>query len=144
MFAPFRIAPTIGAQHVQTWNISAPRSTHFRPATCAEVECDPHVHGWVTVVPAGSDLEAIVRRSGRSFTEERRDGGLIAFTFPAGQTCFLVGEHVVPLERPELYLVRDGDWRGNPRGTRPRRYDKAYQWVDDMATHLERIADVRD
>lgn len=143
MGPPNRITPQVGAQHYQTWQIARPRSTHFRPATCAEVECDPHVHGWVTIVPASSDLEGIVRTSGRAFTEERQDGGLVAFTFPSGQRCFQADMHTVPLGRPELYVVRDGDWRGNPRGTRPKRYDQAYQWVDDMACHLDRLDDLR-
>jgi hypothetical protein len=143
MAGAFRFQPKIGAEHYQTWKITAPIATHTRPATCEEVDCEPHRNGWVTVVPAGSDLEDLVRRSGRAFTEERRDGGLIAFTFHAGQPCFQAGEHRVPLDRPALFLVRDGDWRGNPRGTPVRRYDKPYQWVDDMAGHLDRLHDLR-
>lgn len=144
MPGPFRVQPRVGAEHQQTWRISSPIATHWRPATCDEVDCEPWRNGWLTVVPAGSDLEDIVRRSGRAFTEERRPEGLIAFTFQAGQRCFRTTEHRVPLDRPELYVVRDGDWRGNPRGTPARCYDKAYQWVDDMHGHLDRIADLRD
>jgi hypothetical protein len=139
-----RFTPQVGAQHYQTWSIAAPIRTHWRQATCAETNCKYHLDGWVSIVPAGSDLEHHARQPGRSFTEERRDGGLIAFTYPPGQRCFWWTDHRVRVERPELHIVRGGDWRGNPRGNRPKVYDKPYQWVDDMHGHLDRLADLRD
>jgi hypothetical protein len=47
----------------------------------------------------------------------------------------------VPLERPELYVVRGGDWRGNPRGE-VRRHSGPDSWVNDFAEHQDRIARV--
>ena len=37
----------------------------------------------------------------------------MVFTFEAGQQCFT--QHHVP-DRPQFFVVRDGDWRGNPTG----------------------------
>ena len=71
--------------------------------------------------------------------EVRNPLGLTEFTFEAGQTCFV--EHRVPLEREPLYVVRDGDWRGNPRGTAPRIHTRPDDWVDDFAEHQQRLAD---
>ena len=86
----------------------------------------------------------IRKNSGRRFVESRvlSDEGvpLTAFRFEAGQRCFRADEHRARLERPEIYLVRDGDWRGNPRGTEPRRHASAADWVDDFANHQETLA----
>jgi hypothetical protein len=46
----------------------------------------------------------------------------------------------VRLDRPELYLVADGDWRGNPTG-RQRTHQNAADWVEDFGEHQLRIAD---
>jgi hypothetical protein len=48
------------------------------------------------------------------------------------------------LERPELYIVREGDWRGNPRGTPPRRHARAADWVDEAMEHQDRINTARE
>jgi hypothetical protein len=45
------------------------------------------------------------------------------------------------LDRAPLYVVRDGDHRGNPRGTRDRLHQNPGNWVDDFATHQQAIAD---
>lgn len=137
-----RFVRRVGPEHYQTWQIAAPRSTHWRSATCAEVDCPNYRNGWKTIVPAGSDLEDLARRSGRAFAE-KPDGNLIEFTFHAGQPCFRAADHRMRVERPELFVVRGGDARGNPRGIRPKVYDKPYQWVDDMHTHLDRLKEVR-
>ena len=64
--------------------------------------------------------------------------GLTVFTFEPGQDCF--AQHRVPLERDPLFLVRGGDWRGNPTGLQPYRHHRGEDWVDDFADHQDRIA----
>ena len=69
--------------------ILQPRATHFGPITCAEDDCDHYLKGWVTTVPDASPQADYIRRdSGREFREERVEGGMVAFTFASGQTCF--------------------------------------------------------
>jgi hypothetical protein len=63
---------------------------------------------------------------------------LTAFTFEAGQKCF-GGVHKVPLERPEFYVVRDGDWRHLGR---PQMHSGPDAWVNDFAETLDGIARV--
>lgn len=138
-----RILPRLGADKVKTYQLLAPVSTHRRPATCAEVECQAHAFGWRTTVDESNMLgqaqaHYIRRESGRSFTESRGQDGLTAFVFVAGQKCF--GEHTVTLERDPIFVVKDGDFRGNPRGTRPRIHDHPEHWVEDFAEHQDRIA----
>lgn len=145
MGEPFRAAePKLPVTAYKTYEIAAPRSTHFRAATCAEADCRYHVNGWQTAVDESTDLGKqqayyIRNQSGRRYSEDRNlTPGLTLFTFEPGQTCFAADRHVVPLDRPALFLVRGGDWRGNPTGELVRR--SADDWVDDFATHQDKLA----
>lgn len=139
-----RIEPALPVGAVKTYGILAPRSTHWRPSTCAEVECPAWRSGWRTLVQVTTELGAqqayyIRMHSGRAFTAGDPDAdGMVTFVFPPGQQCF--AEHPKRLEREEIYVVRDGDWRGNPRGTAPTRHKRAADWVDDFANHQDRLA----
>ncbi len=138
-----RITPLQNPMAYKTFAISQPLATHFRPATCVEVDCGPHQHGWATTVDVNTDLGRkqayfIRKRSGRRFTEAPYVAGLIVFTFEAGQTCFSSDKHRVPLERPVNHFVWGGDWRVNPS-----RYDvkpmQGADWVDSFQEHQDRL-----
>ncbi len=137
--------PVLPAGHMKTYQVIAPVSTHFRPATCEEVMCPAFIYGWVTIVPADSEAASFIRHdSSRRHTEAREPDGRASFTFPPGQEGFRGGarsehDHKVRLDRPEVYLVRGGDFRGNPRGE-IRRHVRADDWVDDFATHQDKLA----
>jgi hypothetical protein len=83
-----------------------------------------------------------VRRAGRPFTERTEDGEIV-FTFQPGTPCFRVSTHRVKTGRPELFIVRDGDWRGNPTGQH-RRHTRPEFWVEDMSEHLDQIKQLRE
>jgi hypothetical protein len=121
----------------KTYGFSAPLSTHWRAGTCEEAACPHHLHGWETRVDLSTEqgqyLAGYIRtRSGRQF-EEVEPG---AFRFPPGQDCFRSGEHRVRVERPELFMVRNGDWR---RAERPQQLDPQV-WLDDFREHQDRLA----
>jgi len=139
-----RIEPNMPVTAYKTYRILSPQQTHFRPATCAEAGCTAYLHGWQstideTTVLGQQQAHYIRKQSGRSFTEERLPNGLTQFTFEAGQRCF-AGDHQVRLDRPELYLVRGGDWRGNPTGEK-RQHANAADWIEDFGEHQQRLAD---
>ncbi len=137
----FRPEIRLGPEHYKTYAVVAPVATHFRVASCAEVNCPAYQNGWRTTVLADSPQAQYIRaKSGRSFTTMPQPGGMVAFTFAAGQVCFRASEHRVPLGREPLFIVRGGDHRGNPRGTAPVTR-RAEDWVDDFATHQQGIAD---
>lgn len=138
-----RIVPGIPAAAYKTYELLASTATHRRRATCAEVECEHHTHGWATTVQEGSQDEAVIRGAGRHFTLERQADGFLRFIFPPGQPCFRAGTHTVPLERDPHFLVRGGDWRGNPLG-QVREHANGEDWVDDFATHQLRIAEAHE
>lgn len=139
------IEPRLPVQAMQTYRILSPMSTHWRPATCAEVDCEHYLHGWVTTIDESTVLgqqQAYFIRNNRSgFTESRTEGGLTTFTFEAGQRCFASSQHQVRLDRPEHYRRHDGDWRGNPTG-RVIDFRDAQSWVDDFGEHQESLAEI--
>lgn len=157
---PNRITPQLPVGAVKTYEVDAPLSTHWRDATCEEVECQAMREGWITTVvesdavpvpPAthhyrqlmgiadADDRRAYYIRhmSGRKFTEHRDASGVTVFDFEPGQTCFET--HRVRVDRPELFIVRDGDFRGNPTG-RTRTHTRPDDWVEDFAEHQDKIS----
>jgi len=134
---PFRLAPQGPASAYETFEIKTPRGPAFeRPATCEDVGCDAWRYGWVTRVPIASDLEHAIRleRSRRPWTAEHRDENTVAFTYAPGTPCFAASTHrtAVRPDLPQTFLVKDGDWRGNPRGTRPRIHQRPEDWVEHL------------
>ena len=134
-----RIDPAMPVGAYQTYSITSPRDVQMR-AACEQVGCAAWARGWESVIDERTDLgkeqAAYIRtQSGRTFRDMKRGDGLTVFRFESGQRCF--AEHRT---RPEIYLVRDGDWRGNPTG-RQRQHSRAADWVEDFGEHQQRIAD---
>lgn len=139
-----RIQPALPAASYKTYQIAAPHSTHFRLATCAEIDCPPYLNGWSTTLTPDNDpdgkLDYLIRHSGRSFKEERNPlDGSAMFVFEAGQPCFAAHTHRIRLDRPEVYAVRGGDWRGNPLNVRPVIHTRPELWIEDFAEHQDRL-----
>lgn len=123
----------------QTFQIASPPDTQVRTA-CEQVNCEARRYGWESVIDESTNLgtqqAAYIRNdSGRTFTELKRGDGLTVFRFESGQRCF--AEHST---RPEIYAVRDGDWRGNPTG-RHRTHARPQDWVEDFGEHQLKLVD---
>lgn len=137
---PNRLVSTLPPTAFKTYAIAAPVSTHYRPASCEEVNCQHYHKGWQTRVPRESASADYIRsgHTGRQYREVTSLGDAEAtFWFDPGQPCFRHTEHVVPLEREPLYVVRVGDHR--PAGE-VARFSSADAWLDDFATHQDRIS----
>ena len=131
------VPPLMPASAYKSFAIRSPRDTTV-VAACKDVGCQKWAHGWETVlderVPAHAEAAAWIRlQSGRTFTEKRDASGLTVLRFEAFQRCF--DNHQT---RPEKYLVRGGDYRGNPRRER-RVHARPADWVEDMAGHLDTL-----
>jgi hypothetical protein len=142
-----RFPPNLPAWAYRTYALDAPLETHFRAATCAEVDCEAQSGGWCSLIDETTDLgqrqaHYIRKLSGRAFTESRSPEGLTVFDFPAGQTCFR--QHRVHLEREPHYLVRGGDFRGDPRGEGVRVHKHADDWVDQFASNLDEVKTAKE
>jgi hypothetical protein len=151
-----RQQPLAGPEAYKTFSMRAPLETHWRVATCTEVQCPREEFGWTTVALESDDLgrrqaHYIRTMSGRKFTEYRREDGMTVFEFPPGQRCFstvirngrVVAGHPMRIERPELFIVRGGDWRGDPRHETPYVHVRAEDWVDEFANHQQRLAEAQ-
>lgn len=127
-----RIPPAGPVSAYKTFQISRPLGTHFRKATCEEVNCDYWRDGWITRVDDEERRTYIRRHSGRKF-EETAPG---VFRFAPGQMCFSADAHRVPLEREGIYVARAGDHRGNPTGEK-RVHTRPADWVEEFAEHQD-------
>lgn len=140
-----RIEPALPAHAMKTYAIASPIATHYRDGTCDEADCDAYRNGWQTAVDEATDLgqkqaHYIRSLSGRRYTERRTEVGLTAFVFEAGQQCF--SRHKVSLDRPEFYLSRAGDWRGDPTGQGPFMFSGPDPWVNSFGETLDGVARV--
>lgn len=125
----------------QTYSIKAPISTHFRPATCEEVACPDFLYGWkVHLEGIPENLRHTAMSSGRKYRIEQEAEGLTWLVYEAGQKCFQNSRHRTRLERPETFLVRGGDKRGNPTGE-SRIHTRAEDWMEDLHEHTDKILD---
>jgi hypothetical protein len=137
-----RITPNLDSQDYKTFQISAPKETHQRPASCAEVDCDMAEHGWQMKIDLGTELGQkqayyIKHHSGRRYVVVEQRDGLVTLNFPGGQECFR--EHSVSVERDPNFLVKGGDWRGNPLNTPTRVHTRPEHWVEEFAENQDRL-----
>lgn len=141
---PFRFQPLGDPGDYVTYSISAGRDTGV-VAACKDVGCHAWLYGWETfadesdLAPLGGKARAdyIRQESGRTFTEHRTAEGMTVFRFEAHQRCF--AEHRT---NPDVFRVRDGDWRGNPT-QRIRLHANGRDWLDDLIEHEGGLADLR-
>jgi len=134
--------PLMPAGAYKTYAVVQPLRTHWRPATCAEVDCPHYLNGWRTRVEnLTPDLLHAAKTSGRRYTVQQIAEGESYLVFQPGQPCFATARHRTQVGRPPLYVVRDGDWRGNPRGTKDRVHLTPDNWLEDFAGHQQKIAD---
>ena len=141
-----RIPPALPVSAYKSYEIKAPLATHWNVVTCADAGCEHHETGWDSLIDEGTELgqrqaHYIRRESGRRFTEERQPDGLTRFAFEAGQKCFR--EHSARNARPERFVERDGDWRGNPTRRR-REYGRPDEWVESFALNQEKLRTIAE
>jgi len=134
-----RIPPPLPVTAYRTFQIARPVATHFRKATCGEVNCDAWRHGWITRAQTTEQADYVRRHSGRTFEEIEAN----TFRFDPGQTCFAADTHRAPLEREGIYVARDGDYRGNPTGAR-RVHVRPADWVDEFAEHQDWLKTIQE
>lgn len=143
-----RITPRLGAEHYQTFQIKAPKDTHFRVVPCDGVpgRCDASERGWKMTIDLNTDLgkqqaRYIKHQSGRRYEIAEQKDGMVTLVFPGGQPCFAT--HRVRNDRPEVYAVRGGDFRGNPTRAITRVHKKPEFWVEEFALNQEKISDIQ-
>lgn len=135
-----RSEPLLGPGAYKTYALRSPINTHFRTATCAEIDCKAYREGW-TIPLAGLNAHDVhvARHSGRRFREV--DGRFLVFE--PGQPCFRAHTHKISVERPAFYFVGRGKYPlFNVR--QAHRFSNGDEWVDDFATHQDKLKAVID
>src|SRR5260221_11613414 len=83
-----RVAPLLPAHGMTTYAVAQPVATHWRPATCAEVECPNWLNGGrVRVEGLDPGLLHAAMSSGRKWTRLDAAEGETWMGFEAGQPC---------------------------------------------------------
>ena len=141
MGEPFRLQPQGPVGAYQTFSVRSRPDRAVR-TVCERVGCVAWREGWESSIDESTDLgvaqaQYIRTQSGRTFREMRTADGLTVFRFESGQRCF--AEHKT---MPELFLVRDGDFRGNPTG-RKRVHSRPEDWVENAQEELGRFNEDR-
>jgi hypothetical protein len=133
-----RIQPNMPVQAYRTFEIRSPLTTHYRPATCAEAECEHYLNGWrVRVEGLSQEHLHAARTAGRRFVEQQVTEGETWLIYEPGQPCFAATRHVVAVGRPEIYLSRGGDWRGATTG--PLTHSGPDAWLDEFQTNQDAL-----
>jgi hypothetical protein len=133
-----RLMPQAPPSAYETFSVHRPLATHWRPATCAEVACPDYLNGWKARVEQLTEKGLYAAtHCGRKFDRVAVAPGETWLVYDAGQPCFHAKQHCKPLERPELFVVRAGDWRdpGNPFKISPE------SWLDSFGENQEQLHD---
>lgn len=136
-----RIKPNLPSKAYTTFQVKAPKGGYVK-ATCEDVECDQYARGWLMKIDLNTELgqkqaHYIKHLSGRSYKVTDQRNGLVTLEFRPGQPCFQ--EHKVRNDLPETFLVRGGDYRGNPLGIKTRVHTKPEHWVEEFAENQDRL-----
>jgi hypothetical protein len=137
-----RIEPAAPPNAYKTYSALFPVKTHFRKATCEEIDCEPFLFGWATTVDTATELgqkqyHFITHDKERTYTAEKIGQSLVKFTFASGQPCFARADHKIQLSRPGRFITHSGDFRLK---TGPVKVHKRPEdWVEDFAGHQDRI-----
>lgn len=119
-----------------SFQAAAPLATHWRAATCQEVDCEAYLLGFKLVLDekfhAGSIDALRTLKHGRHFEERHETEGWIEFHFPPGQQCFK--RHITGAGRDPIMLH---GINGNVR-----RHVRALDWHEDMNETSYQIAEL--
>jgi len=119
-------------QHIsKVFQATWPKSSHWRSATCQEVDCPHYLLGWVTKVVIGSDNDLYIRADRKRRYKMVKEGDLHNYIFEAGQQCFRseAGAHYIRLERGPWLTV-------NALDRQPSRLERdameSERWIDEF------------
>lgn len=148
-----RITPKLSPHLFKTYRTSSPLTSHYRKATCQEIDCRFYREGWTFRVQdmTAQDLY-MVKQLGKRYTEQHIEEGVDYLVFEPGQTCFAESQHFIPLDRPAFFFRGHGDFRligthGSPDSARWERSAKemtAEDWVDSFQNDVDKLKDVSE
>ena len=116
-------------QRTNKFEANWPSRTHWRKATCQEVDCSHYVNGWVTRVVPGSPQDLYIRGDTERQHKLERGEEFNFYTFDPGQRCYKSGQHRIKLDR--------GPWLTKNALTRHSSYSEEFameynRWTDEF------------
>lgn len=141
MGAPFRPRdPRMPVEAYRTFSVKSRPDKAVR-TVCERVGCRRWREGWESAVDESTQLgreqAAFIRRSRRTFQEQRTAVGLTVFRFEPYQRCFEDHQTI-----PERYLWRGGDHRRVVGKVQV--HKRAADWVEHVQQHMGLLLDERD
>lgn len=120
----------------KTFGIRAPLSTHFRKATCEEVDCADWRYGWKLRWDVLSESDRhLITHCGRKYVIDQE-----WIIFEAGQPCFRFDVHRTRVDRPELYLVKGSHMSMASRHAGGAMQHKNVEdWIDDFQNTTDKV-----
>ena len=86
------------------YQITWPKDSHFRKATCEEVDCPHFMGGWITRVVIGSPQDKYIKQDkSRKQVGVKTTEAEIDYYYEPGQECFR--PHTLKIERPPFFTV---------------------------------------
>jgi len=142
-----RLEPTLGPQYFKTYAWKAPLESHWRRATCEEVNCEAMRNGFVMTIDLTTELGRKQFHyltkvdKDRSHSLQRTGPFEVKLIYGPGNPCMKRAEHRIQIGKPPILLVHEGDWRGNPRRAAPYIHRYADDWTEDFMLHQQEIVD---
>lgn len=135
-----RPTPKLPTNLYKTYRIMQPITTHYRLASCAEIDCPAYTKGWIYKKSEliANDLYYTVTHAGKRYREEEYEDGAIYLAFEPGQSCFQAPTHRKTLERPAFYYAGRGDFRSFST-RRALQFPQPEDWRDSFAEHLDAL-----
>lgn len=142
----YRPEPMLPVTAMQTHQALAPLETHWRKATCEEVDCLAWREGYGIPLKSLDDEDlGLIRQFVQTYKLEcvkiEIADGEFHLWFEAGQRCLRADTHRLRNDDPYIFLTRDGDHRGNPSGRDPVIFSGADAFADHLHTALEQIGE---
>ena len=122
-------------RRTNNYQITWPKDTHFRTATCEEVDCAQYINGWITRVIIGSPQDRYIRKDqSRKQAAVKTSAGEIDYYYEPGQQCFRA--HTTKIERAPFFTVnapgRKVNQPGRESGRLRRRNMDFDRWADEF------------
>lgn len=122
----------------QTFKMSSPMGTHYRRATCHEVNCHAYMNGWALQIEELSEEDLYTAtHAGKRFRRVHFGPGVNFLMFEAGQLCFLADTHRIKLDRPQNFFTCKGD--RTVFRHQDARAMRDVDWMDDLLTKTDAI-----
>ena len=142
-----RLVSKVAPENYKTYFWSRPLSTHWRPATCEEVQCEDFMNGFMFTCDISTDLgrrqyEYLTHDRERTYTIDEDGPYLRNFIYGPGNRGFAGDRHAhrLPVGREPLLSVRAGDWRKYLAP--PVHHKYVDDWVEDFSENQEAIQKV--